>query len=589
MKLDLWSKELGRLLPVSAFRDPVENCPQMLKIRCTQLQLFCVQNSSFVREDIERQLSGNACVVTWPLAAEDLDVRLQLAEDNSFKEGRLWPDKCRSLLQKCLADLFCQSFAMMPDKWIKTEEIIKDDFGLLCEFDEGKCEVSVYGYSQSVNECVKRIKEMEDEIKRQLDQKEESRRRKSESLTSLRPHQIQYIQVAQIADEMKSFFPGVSVETDDQMVSLLGSEEDLTKAKLHIYQSLSNIDSRFIDLTESLTELITTEPTAEFLRDCFAQNQLRVVIQRSREKPGITVYGIGDDLRNAGECVISQFTESPVEADAAAKDAMQSSEWPGFVNGLKKDYRFVIIKPTTDACIVACRSDLLDSVKCELFKMFHKYMIVELFVNLKQLHAELLHRQVELQKLKLGKCTDGVEVKQGLETNGTSGLVVKGRLREAEAVRYQLETISKDVLEEQFEMNDPGVMTLMCSSEGKEFVKGLQNKDLIVLKKVPSESTALSTSSVHTCSEIEKGHEIVLELGDVTRSTSDAIINPCNSFIDLSRGLGSEIVCRGKKHQLVSERIDNINYAAGLLATYVFVILAELLLLRMNWYKVLVL
>lgn len=544
LKLDLWSKELGRLLPVNASRDPVENCPQMLKIRCTQLQLFCIQNSSFIREDIERKLRDNGCAVTWPSAAEHLDVRLQLA-GNSLKESQLWPDKCRSLLQKCLADLFRQNFALTPDKWIKTKEIIQGNFGLICEFDERNCEVSVYGYSQSVKECVKRIKEMEDEIKRQ---EEEFKSRKSEPLTLLRPYQIQYLQVAGIVDEMKSLLPEVTVEASDQMFSLLGREEDFGKAKLHIYESLNNIDSRFIDLTESLTELITTELTTEFLMGYFEQNQVRVVIQRSREKPGIKIYGVENDLRNAEEYLISQFVESTVEANVAANDAMQSSEWPEFVNGLKNDYRFVIIKPTTDACIVACRSDLLDSVKLELVKMFHRYTIVELFFSLKQSHAKLLHRQVELQKSKLGKCTDGVEVRQDFRTDGTSGLVVKGRRREAEAVRDQLETVAKDVVEERLELNEPGVMTLMCSSEGKEFVKDLQNKDLIILKMVMSESTtALSTPSVHTCSEIEKGHEIILELGDIMRSSSGAIINPCNSFIHHSRGLGSEIVCRGGK------------------------------------------
>lgn len=551
LNVDLWSKEIKRLLPVNASKNPVNNCPRMLKIRCTQSQLCCIQNSSSVREEIEKKLKVTDCVLVWPLAVGELDVQLELAKD-SVNKDRLWPDECADLLQNCLNDLICQKFTTTPDVWIKLKDRIQDHSHLDCNLDEEESEICVFGFSQSVEERVRNINELIDEIKKQLDKEKELQSRKLETLTTLKSHQIQYIRVAGIVDEMKSLLPGVTVEAGGQTVSLLGREEDLIEAKLHIYSSLNNVDSSFIDLTESLTELFTTEPTAGFIRDYLLQNQVHVVIQSVLEKPGITIYGVESELRNA-EDLISQFAESVMDVNADTRNALKSSEWPQFVKALKEDYRFVIVKPMTDACVVACRSDLLDSVKLELDVLFGKYATVEYFVSMKQSHTELLSQQVEVQKLdkKLRECSVGGELKKVLEASGSSGFAVKGQREEVESARKQLEMLAKSVVERQLELNCPGVSSLMQSSEGKEFVRDLQAKVSGIVKMTVGELTTFSTFSdqrigIRCRSEIVNGCEIILELGNIMDIATDAIVNPCNPHIELSRGLGREIVRMGK-------------------------------------------
>lgn len=560
LTLSPFSKELGCVLPDKLPEDPPDNwIPKSTEVAGSEEQLQYIQNNEKIRERVERTIAEVNCAVSWPSGESGGAVRLEQIERGDGSEDQEWSELCTGAFTSLLTDIVTRKLVAAPEVlWrlkARVEGETSDDVRVT--LDSESSEMHIMGFSDAVLAFYKKLLTLKSEVEKQLEKEEEMKKRKVEVLATLRPPQIRYFQQCGVADEVTKRFANLNLRVDEQIVQLEGAEEILTDAKLFIYDSISQIESRFLDLSQDLTELIASEPTKTYVNDYLKQYKIRAIIEEQPPgKNGVTVHAIGqEEIQRASAFLTTDFVAVELKLNDAARHAVQSPDWQVLVEGLKQDYRFFQLRPGDDVLVVSGRKDLVEGILRKIRGTFEKHITVETFVSMKPTNAQLIgtfrKQDVETLEKKLMASAMGGKLKQVVTQGDVSGFALKGNPEEVEAAKKQLEGLVKSATETTQEISRPGVVRLTENPTWTEFLHTVEQTHPVILKTTvtnpydPSNASDVKSGPRHRMDI--NGHSIIVMLGEITDiPDGGALINPTNPSLELSRGLGLEIVKLGK-------------------------------------------
>lgn len=538
------------MLPDKLPKEPLDNwIPKSTEVVDNEEQLQCIRNNSQIRERVQQTIKDVNCVISFASDAAST-IKLEQIARGSESENQEWSDLCTGTFKSLLCDIITRKRVVTPEVLRRLKaEVENETLEVDVKFDEGSSEIQFSGFSDAVATFEKKFLVLKEE--------EERKRRKVDILGALRPYQISYFQQCGVADEVAKRFTNLSLMVDEQKVQLEGAEETLTDVKIFIYDSISQIEPRSVDLSQDLTQLITTEPTKTYVNDYLKQNGIRAIVEPPQPgKNGVTVYAIGrEEIQKASSFLTTDFVSVHLELNDAARHAMLSPDWEVLVESLKQDYRFFHLHSSNDVLVVSGQKDVIEGIKRKIQIVFEKHVSVEYFFSMKTLNVQLIERfkksDIETLENKLRASALGGKLEQVLTHEDASGFALKGNREEVEAAKMQLEELVRSAIAEKKEISRPGVVSLAENPEWTEFLGTVEQSHQVILKTTITNPYESSTSSSRKSGPqhgmVINDHSIIIVHGEITNiPDGGALINPTNAHLELSHGLGLQIVKLGK-------------------------------------------
>lgn len=585
LSLAPYDRSLKCVVPKKALRDPPSNwMPRTLTINCDQDHLRCIEKIAKIRITMERSLKEGNVIITWP-GTGNLSVTLKQDKRDDQTRAKKWKEKCRELFTRCLDDIEKKTVGTSQEIWDNFVTMVSNtsmQSDLVVDFDDKTCEVHFIGLRTDVVTYDRKLNVFIRELEEKLALEAEEKSKVSETMSSLRPFQVALLETSKGIKKVRLIADVQQTLTGEFI--LKGKSQDLTEAKIIIHETLSQIVSKFLHLSDTMTTLIMKDETRSFVKDHFNKNAINAVYE-IKGKNSITVHATSDEEAvKACSFIEGEFEERKIELNASSKHTLQLSEWQKFKEQLQEEYMLLEIDVNSEI-VIACRKSEAGRITERIREFFVNHDAVEEFVKFSFVQTDLIlkseKKALEIMEVKLKKSAANGKLTILHEPNVVSGFAVIGSSAIVNSVIRDLHDFANNYTETLHELCAPGVVNLIESPKGKEQLSSAQQKHAVVLKVLNNDSSVSErvARGVKLKMEIAKGHDIILVANDILDINTDAIIISTDQELNLRRPLASEIIlCGGEDIRLECQ--DFVRKNGALQVGQVFVSMARKLLCK---------
>lgn len=443
-----------------------------------------IMHTPALKTEIETQLNRDSCVISWP---ESPDQPLQLKFKKTSSQNyptHNWANKCQSVMGSYLSEIECGSINILQEIWnsFKTQveqQMKRRDLMIRYEFDDDHCNLNFVGKK----DASEKWKTVAEKIKTCL---EEELRKKCEEITetlgNFSRHQLMALRLCNYADEVSAVVKDVKVDITENEVHMSGMPDDVKRAKLNLYEKVSQLHSGMMTVSEAQAELLQKDCVKSHLIECFRRQQL--VASWTIRDNEVSVFAFEKDQSSKARDVIqSELVENKVSLSAASKSLMSQLKWKEFQKQLTDEHKMVVVQEgKEDFLVLCCVKECSAAVEEKVQEFIEKNSLVQVSVPLMRPMADLLEQCMssDLEKIisKLTPCGGDLKRAGG---DSEPGFVLVGSQSAVDSARSDLLRLTEPVAMYDHDIDRPGVPAYLMSTPGTSILSDIQRKHQVVI------------------------------------------------------------------------------------------------------------
>ena len=470
-----------------------------------------VMRTPALKGAIETRLEHESCLISWPDSRDGpLELKFKKTADHSCP-AQEWADKCQSVMDQFLSDIKCETVNVLQEIWnnFKTEvkKCIKSHNSTVrYAFDDDNCDFSFIGRK----DAAEKFRTMVESVKAGLEQE---LRRKNEQITetisNLTCHQLMILRLCNYADDVAAGVGNeIKVMITQTEVNMTGMTDDVKRAKLKLYEKLTQLQTDMTAVSKARAELMEKESVKSHLVECFRHRQ--IVASWSLRDTELSVFAFNkDQLTKAIEIIGSVFVEKEFPLDASSKSLMSQQKWKEFENQLISEHEMVVVYKGKEGCLVlCCAGKCSGTVEEKVCDFIEKNSLIQKLVPMMHPVAELLQRFMssDLEKIasKLMQC--GGHLKRS-DSSSEPGFVLLGSRSSVEIAVSDINKLTENVAMYDHDIDRPGVPAYLMNTPGTAILSDLERRHNVVIDLencgISTEAAAAGGGNVSTAAVVK--------------------------------------------------------------------------------------
>ncbi|XP_066275338.1 protein mono-ADP-ribosyltransferase PARP14-like [Branchiostoma lanceolatum] len=552
--------------------------PQLVPLPITEkvttpIASFVMTHQQF-KKDLEDAMEEANASISWPFEGDHscVEITPTLTKEtlNLAAIAENWAPKAREGLKSYMARFDTKGISdVMQASWPQVCKLvdsgsIKDDDSIsVCSTSDRKITFtglkdSVAKHYQSVLEGIGKI---EEDFKRKQSEV-------VETVTTLKPDQVQLLAMSDFEDRMTSEFPKLqmSFDTNVSKIEFHGLMDEIQQTKVKMYETVQGMISQPTQLSSTLISFLLSakEPKQHLLGE-YKQGGVVAVITTTTSV--VEVFGLTDgDVRKAVSILKKTFQDQWLDVSDQSTSVQDTEEWKTTKTGLEQSAQGLLkisvergadsgatkILFTGESAFV---KDILDRVE--------KYLKVKT-VYKKQVKAEVgvvrfikEHQRANIQ-LQLEK-----EVSVWYEGSEESPIMfIKGNTDGLQQADPVLKSYIDSVISDQMSIKKPGMSKHFKEDAGRSTLQLVERKCKCVINiqdatnKTPAPDpdtfakqfmpkVPIMVPKEKAVVNLDGGKKLVVWRNDITKHKTDVIVNAANAKLEHTGGLAKAIVDAG--------------------------------------------
>lgn len=484
-------------------------------VPCEQKVLDYVLHTPTLMKAIEAKLEHENCLISWP---DTLDGPLELrfkktAGDNCPRQD--WAGKCESVMGKFLSNIKCETVNVLQEIWnrfkAEVEKSTKSHSSVVkFDFDDDNCNLSFVG-QKIASENFRAIVES---IKADLEQELQKKHKQiTETITNLQNHQLMILCLCNYADEVIAMIGNdIKVVITHTEVHMAGMPDDVKRAKLKVYEKVTQLLSDTVTVSKARAELMENESVKSHLLECFRHRQIVAAWNLRDTELSISAFN-KYQLTMAKDIIASIFVEKELPLNAASKSLLLQQKWKQFEMQLIAEHKMVVVyKGKEDSLVLCCTGEHTGTVEEKVHSFIEKNSHVQKLVPLMRPIADLLERFMssDLEKImsKLTQC--GGDMKRS-DDRSESGFVLLGSRSAVELASNELMKLTGTIAIYDHDIDRPGIPAYLTSTAGNAILSDLERRHNVVIDLgTPTEAAAAAAGNVSTKAVVKYSRKVKL-------------------------------------------------------------------------------
>ncbi|CAG2236715.1 unnamed protein product [Mytilus edulis] len=221
------------------------------------------------------------------------------------------------------------------------------------------------GRSKVVENYVALISAKKLEIEEELNRKKKI---KTGSM-KLKPIEMSLLTKEDKFAQLKNIAPDFNFEPNKEIgtITFSGVEEDITKAKVTIFEITNNYHSIRIDcLSEHKCQLLKRKPVSDIMYESFSDDNISIVWDISDDH--VTVCTSQDNRRHIEKVFTDTIREDEIKLDEASKDVLMLDEWVEKLASITHKYGDIVHIDDSfkDRIVITAISNVFDGILKEV-------------------------------------------------------------------------------------------------------------------------------------------------------------------------------------------------------------------------------
>jgi len=469
----------------------------VVAVTCDSQAVNYITHTPELKTQIETALKRESCLICWPKSRGGHPIKLKFKKTSTQKyPPRDWADKCKSMMNELLSEITCETINVLQEIWnnfkLQVEESVKrHNLKIGYDFDNDSCNLNFVG-QKDASEFRAMVESIRTSLEEELRRKQEQI---TETITTLAPHQLMILYLCNYADDVAAAAKDVRVEITQNEVHMTGMTDGVKRAKLKLYEKVSQLQSGMIPISKARAELMENDAVKSHLVECFRHRQ--VVASWSIRDTELSVFAFDkDQLSMAIEVIQSVFVEKEFSLDASSKSLMSQQKWKEFKKQLTGEHKMVVVHEGTEGFLVlCCVNECSGAVEEKVQDFIEKNSLVQKLVPLMRPVADLLEKFMssDLEKIgsKLTQCGGHIKRADG---GSEPGFVVLGSQSAVELASCELVKLTETLAIYDHEIDRPGVPAYLMSTRGTAILSDLQRRHQVVVE-LESYSTSAGTAA----------------------------------------------------------------------------------------------
>ena len=498
-----------------------------------------------LKKHIENSLEKSNCCIVWPSEGKG-EVKLEYKGKEKQKPTSGWDVECQKVLQKYADELTWKKENVLQEIWNDfkkkiQEHIVEKSKVLDTFFENDQCEIQYIGLKKVTDEFEKIFKKIKGDLEAELERK---RKRISEPVTNLKPHQLDLIRTEEFKKNLRQKLPDLEFEVKETEVNLCGMPEVVKKARLFMLERVAVAAQDSFEISEPTSRVFAKGEAKPYLMEQLHSKGISA--SWTCNDRSVVVYAFDNkNVKEAVEILKEEVVEVHIQLSKSSEALAQSGQWKEFIRSLcddNKSLEVVVMGPTVVA--VGTRN-IVDGVQRRLNGFIEKHAVLEKSMPMDLGVVEVITKYMkdELRKIE-------AELKECSGSIGTSedepGFIIKGNETGVPKAEKDLLKLIDGIAMYDHDIDRPGIPAYFYSKHGKEVLRGIQinHKVSIQLDKTQSRAKpqAVAGDGSETCRvEVRPGKFMTLMRGDITKCRVDAIVNAANEDLKHIGGVAAAI------------------------------------------------
>ncbi|CAC5424291.1 Protein mono-ADP-ribosyltransferase PARP15 [Mytilus coruscus] len=541
--------------------------PSLVITDIDKYKLSFLKNSAHKKETLEKQLEKSHSKITWPASPQENKVIVECTitkeTEDCRKLAKTWEIDTRMHIDSFVNLLVEEIHSTLQEAWgpvmQKLREIhISDPDGVTVNLENPPtCEIIITGLSDPVKEVSDKVKRIIDEVSEDLDRKKQL----VQEEVSLKRHQLFVLSFSHFSNKIRQEFEQmeIKIDTKKHVITFTGISGNISKVKVTMYETLSNIASATIGKkTPGYIQFLKRQDVKKSIAAKLKSSSLIGVWEIQDNT--ILMYSMSDEEAVAAADILKDcVVEVKVDVDNVQKSMLSSQKWKQHVQAIQNEFerKSVIAEIVTNQqgqITVYCNTQgeaglIKENIQDFFLTNTEKEITIDLPPSLLKFLQEEMKDEVENLEKDLRKRNIIVAVK-------SDGILVKGNAEEIKDAEDEVEALVQKIYKTKHSMDKPGLQELMNSNQGKTKLKQVSKHAGVVIS---SDSDEDERSAGHIrrrggAGSDERavfcgagGQEVIVVKGDITGLDVDVIVNAANKDLAHSGGLAKVLVNKGGK------------------------------------------
>ncbi|CAG2200250.1 PARP10_14_15 [Mytilus edulis] len=355
-----WEKSLHRVAIPDPFKPSVSD---------SHIRSFIIDITSVCNEQLEQH---HACLtfkdelhIECTIDPKDKMAR-QKVKDWKNNVQKAWEEFVNNSVRKRELQITSDTKDSLLEHINKTKDQHKsEELKVISPDETGSMKFVFVGRSKIVENYVEQISAKKVEIEEDLNRKKKI---KTGSM-KLKPIEIALMTKEDKFGEVKNIAQDFSCEpnTESGAITFTGVEEDISKAKVMIYEIKNNYHSWRIDsLSNHICQLLKRKPVSDMVHESFSDDNISIVWDISDNH--VTVCTSQDNRPHIEKVFTDTIREDEIKLDKASQDVLMLDEWAEKKTSINNIHRDTanIDDSYNDRVIVTATSDVFDGIMKEL-------------------------------------------------------------------------------------------------------------------------------------------------------------------------------------------------------------------------------
>ncbi|CAG2237686.1 unnamed protein product [Mytilus edulis] len=530
-------------------------------------KIHFLKNSAHKKVKLEKQLEKSHSKITWPVSPQENKIIVECSITKETEDCRqltkTWEKDTRMHIDSFVNLLVTEIHSTLQEAWgpvmQKLREIhISDPDGVTINLENPPtCEIIITGLFDPVKEVSNEVKRIIYEVSEDLDRKNQL----VQEEVSLKRHQLFILSFSQFSNKIRQEFGQmeIKIDTKKHVIAFSGISGNISKAKVTMYETLSNIASA--PLGKKSPGYI------QFLKKQEVKKSIAAKLKSSGligvweiQNNSILMYSMSDEEAVAAADILKDcVVEVKVDVDNVQKSMLNSQKWKQHVQAIQNEFerKSVIVEIVTNQqcqITVYCNTQgEAGQIKEKLQDFFLTNTEKEITIDLPPSQLKFLQEEmkddVENLEKDLRKRNIIVAVK-------SDGILVKGNAEGIKDAEDEVETLVQKIYKTKHSMDKPGLQELMNNNQGKTKLKQVSKQAGVVISS-DSDEDERSSGQIRRrggAGADERavycgagGQEVIVVKGDITGLDVDVIVNAANKDLAHSGGLAKVLVNKGGK------------------------------------------
>ena len=515
----------------------------------SNLAEYLLDSGSPHRSRVESHLAQDAASINWPFNGKSDLIEITPIQD---QKGN-WRD-WKSRVEKRVKDLFegfmVEEFMVPKPFWNEIKDGLEthDLQHIHPQYHRDKSIIVLRGSISDVKDHRGRLQSLVDSLQTEADRQKRSIKKS----VRLNNEKFRLFFVCHIKDNISSIWQDVHISADSQTHQIIfeGLKDDVSGAQAELYTQLEVLVQQSFRV--SFTKAKFVEFVLDKLHEIFNSRNIQAACKVDGQE--VTVVGASDqDVKRAKSFLKSDLAEDSISFQDVG--IVQSEVCMDLLEDIKRGKNVLTSVDQGGKCIEVCGFKP-DVEKCSsrLRSYVTDNTISQQFIPLSSGKVRFLdrHAQRDLQNMLQNYKQHAVKIR--IENRGSrQGIIVSGTEQGLQIAIRDLTLLIDSVVERPYPITKPGIQDLLNQSNGKKMLDIVQ-KDCDCLidtsEDVEDElwsepqASADAVQVLRRCTT-QRGCEVVVCRGDLTKEHTDAIVNAANTDLRHVGGLAKAIVRQG--------------------------------------------